>query len=143
MEMTTIHPAESYLRNETNLPSLYVRIAGKRRRLFINRDRGIIGIIALGKRTKGYVFTDWASIEQIYYPSQEQDKNTDRKLILKYQKLARLATHTNSWLREIANADLDKTFTRTTSQQAHASTANVSDLPPLKILWNDSNASLP
>lgn len=64
MEMTTIHPAESYLRNETNLPSLYVRIAGKRRRLFINRDRGIIGIIALGKRTKGYVFTDWASIEQ-------------------------------------------------------------------------------
>lgn len=63
MEMTTIHPAESYLRNETNPPSLYVRIAGKRRRLFINRDRGIIGIIALGKRTKGYVFTDWASIE--------------------------------------------------------------------------------
>lgn len=95
MEMTTIHPAESYLRNETNPPSLYVRIAGKRRRLFINRDRGIIGIIALGKRTKGYVFTDWASIEQIYYPSQEQDENTDRKLILKYQKLARLATHTN------------------------------------------------
>lgn len=132
MEMTTIHPAESYLRNETNPPSLYVRIAGKRRRLFINRDRGIIGIIALGKRTKGYVFTDWASIEQIYYPSQEQDENTDRKLILKYQKLARLATHTNSWLREIANADLDKTFTRTTSQQARASTANVSDLPPLK-----------
>lgn len=132
MEMTTIHPAESYLRNETNPPSLYVRIAGKRRRLFINRDRGIIGIIALGKRTKGYVFTDWASIEQIYYPSQEQDENTDRKLILKYQKLARLATHTNSWLREIANADLDKTFTRTTSQQARALTANVSDLPPLK-----------
>lgn len=32
MEMTTIHPAESYLRNETNLPSLYVQpsaIAGK------------------------------------------------------------------------------------------------------------------
>lgn len=89
METTTIHPAESYLRNETNPSSLYVRIAGKRRRLFINRDRGIIGIIALGKRTKGYVFTDWSSIEQIYYPSQEQEANTDRKLILKYQKLAR------------------------------------------------------
>lgn len=41
METTTIHPAESYLRNETNPSSLYVRIAGKRRRLFINRDRGI------------------------------------------------------------------------------------------------------
>lgn len=95
MGTTTIHPAESYLRNETNPSSLYVRIAGKRRRLFINRDRGIIGIIVLGKRIKGYVFTDWSSIEQIYYPSQEQEANTDRKLILKYQKLARLATHTN------------------------------------------------
>lgn len=92
METTTIHPAESYLRNETNPSSLYVRIAGKRRRLFINRDRGVIGIVAPGKRTKGYVFTDWSSIEQIYYPSQEQEANTDRKLILKYQKLARLAT---------------------------------------------------
>ena len=50
METTTIHPAESYLRNETNPSSLYVRIAGKRRRLFINRDRGIIGIIAPDKR---------------------------------------------------------------------------------------------
>lgn len=44
MEMTTIHPAESYLRNETNPPSLYVRIAGKRRRLFINRDRGLLAL---------------------------------------------------------------------------------------------------
>lgn len=108
METTTIHPAENYLRNETNPSSLYVKIAGKRRRLFINRDKGVIGIIAFGKRTKGYVFTDWASIEHIYYPSQKQEENTDRKLILKYQKLARLATHTNSWLRKIANADLDK-----------------------------------
>lgn len=110
MGTTTIHPAESYLRNETNPSSLYVRIAGKRRRLFINRDRGVIGIIALGKRTKGYVFTDWSSFEQIYYPSQEQEANTDRKLILKYQKLAQLATHTNVWLRDIANADLDKSL---------------------------------
>ena len=34
----------------------------------------------------------------------------DRKLILKYQKLARLATHTNDWLRTIADADLDKSL---------------------------------
>ena len=52
MGTTTIHPAESYLRNETNPSSLYVRIAGKRRRLFINRDRGVIGIIAPGKGQK-------------------------------------------------------------------------------------------
>ena len=69
MGTTTIHPAESYLRNETNPSSLYVRIAGKRRRLFINRDRGVIGIIALGKRTKGYVFTDWWKIHSYLPPS--------------------------------------------------------------------------
>ena len=38
METTTIHPAEAYLRNEQNSTSLYVRIAGQRRRLFINRN---------------------------------------------------------------------------------------------------------
>ena len=34
----------------------------------------------------------------------------DRKMILKYQKLAKLATHTNSWLRRIADADLTKSL---------------------------------
>lgn len=57
METTTIHPAEAYLRNEQNPTSLYVRIAGKRRRLFINRNENVIGIIALGKRKSGYIFT--------------------------------------------------------------------------------------
>ena len=41
---------------------------------------------------------------------QEQAVDTDRKLILKYQKLARLATHTNDWLRKIAKADLEKSL---------------------------------
>lgn len=110
METVTIHPAEAYLRNEQNPTSLYVRIGGQRRRLFINRDENIIGIIAPRKRKRGHVFTDWASIEKIYYPSHDQEANTDRKLILKYQKLARLATHTNDWLRKIADADLDKSL---------------------------------
>ena len=99
MGTDTIHPAEAYLRNENNPSSLYVKIEGKRRRLFINRNMNVIGIIALGKRKRGYVFTNWASIEKIYYPSQKQEADTNRKLILKYQKLARLATHTNDWLR--------------------------------------------
>lgn len=112
METVTIHPAEAYLRNEQNPPSLYVKIEGKRRRLFINRNENVIGIVAPGKRKRGYIFTNWASIEEIYYPSQKQEQavDTDRKLILKYQKLARLATHTNDWLREIANADLGKSL---------------------------------
>lgn len=110
METVTIHPAEAYLRNEQNPTSLYVRIGGQRRRLFINRDENIIGIIAPRKRKRGHVFTDWTSIEKIYYPSYAQEANTDRKLILKYQKLARLATHTNDWLRTIADADLDKSL---------------------------------
>ncbi|MDB9190820.1 hypothetical protein [Parabacteroides distasonis] len=110
MGTITIHPAEAYLRNEQNPTSLYVRIGGQRRRLFINRDENVIGIVAPRKRRSGYIFTDWASIEKIYYPSLEQDTNTDRKLVLKYQKLARLATHTNDWLRTIADADLDKSL---------------------------------
>lgn len=132
METTTIHPAEAYLRNEQNPTSLYVRIAGKRRRLFINRNENVIGIIALGKRKSGYIFTDWASIEKIYYPSSSPEDAADieKKLVLKYQKLARLATHTNDWLRKIANADWINPSTRTASRPAHASTASVSDLPP-------------
>ena len=112
METTTIHPAEAYLRNEQNPTSVYVRIAGKRRRLFINRNENVIGIIALGKRKSGYIFTDWASIEKIYYPSSSPEDAADigKKQVLKYQKLARLATHTNDWLRKIANADLDKSI---------------------------------
>lgn len=31
-------------------------------------------------------------------------------MILKYQKLARLATHTNDWLHKITAADLEKTL---------------------------------
>lgn len=93
----TMHPAEEYLRNEQNPPVLYVRIYGERRKLFINRGReNVVGIIAKGKRKHGYIFSDWSHIEKIYYPSQEKEdeKDMDRKMILKYQKLARLATHT-------------------------------------------------
>ena len=48
MEVQKIHPAEEYLRNEKNPTSLYVRISGERRKLFINRSdgEGVIGIIA-------------------------------------------------------------------------------------------------
>ena len=87
METTTIHPAEAYLRNEQNPASLYVRIAGQRRRLFINRNENVIGIIAPKKRKSGYIFTDWASIEKIYYPSSspEDAEDIEKKLVLKYQ----------------------------------------------------------
>lgn len=85
---------------------------GQRRRLFINRNENVIGIIAPRKRKSGYIFTDWASIEKIYYPSSSPEDAADigKKQVLKYQKLARLATHTNDWLRKIANADLDKSL---------------------------------
>ena len=45
METTTIHPAEAYLRNEQNPASLYVRIAGQRRRLFINRNEKLSALL--------------------------------------------------------------------------------------------------
>lgn len=109
METTTIHPAEAYLRNADNPPYLYVRIGGKRRKLFINRDRNEIGIIAPRKRRQGYYFSSWTTIEKIYYPTAEKEEtDINRRLILKYQKLAKLATHSNSWLQKIAAADLTK-----------------------------------
>lgn len=110
MEPTYIHPAEAYLRSTENPPSLYVRINGKRRRLFINRDENIIGIVAPGKRKMGYVFSDWKSIEKIYYPSANDETDRESKLVLKYKRLAALATHTNAWLRDIAAADPEKSL---------------------------------
>lgn len=61
-----MHPAEEYLRNTANPPSLHVQIGGKRRRLFINRDQNQIGIVAPNKRKCGYLFTDWDSIERCF-----------------------------------------------------------------------------
>lgn len=112
MEVQKIHPAEEYLRNEKNPTSLYVRISGERRKLFINRSdgEGVIGIIAKGKRKRGYVFNVWSSIEKVYCPTTENEEEVEKKMILKYQKLARLATHTNDWLRRIASADLTKSL---------------------------------
>ena len=79
MGTTDIHPAEAYLRNTANPPSLYVKIYGKRRRLFINRDENVIGIVAPGKRKSGYYFSDWQSLEKIYYPTTEDDTDKERQ----------------------------------------------------------------
>ena len=99
MELTNIHPAEAYLRNEQNPSFLYIRIYGERRKLFINRGgENAIGIIAKGKRKR------------------------NRKLLLKYQRLARLATHTNNWLRKIAAADPEKSL-----YENHITTGTVID----------------
>ena len=56
MELTNIHPAEAYLRNEQNPSFLYIRIYGERRKLINNRGGvNAIGLIARGKRTRGYI----------------------------------------------------------------------------------------
>ena len=68
MNTSTIHPAEAYLRNPNNPSSLYVKINGKRRRLFINRQEGVIGIIAERKKKKGYRFYDWVEKPRDFDP---------------------------------------------------------------------------
>ena len=107
MEAFTIHPAEAYLRNEQN-PTL----------------RGNAGVClstvtkmssALSHRGNGkeaiFLRTGQVSRRYITRPkSRRQAVDTDRKMILKYQKLAQLATHANDWLRKIANADLEKSL---------------------------------
>ena len=45
-----------------------------------------------------------------YYPTGKDEKETVMKEVLKYKKLARLATHTNAWLRQIADADPEKSL---------------------------------
>lgn len=97
----TMHEAEAYLRNTENPTSLYVMIDGKRRRLFINRKENVIGIIAPGKRIRGYLFSDWNAIEKVLYP-QTDNTEADRKLVLKYQRLAKTATFKSDWLKRIA-----------------------------------------
>lgn len=110
VQNATMHEAEAYLRNTDNPTTLYVRIDGRRRRLFINRDEGRIGIVAIGKRSRGYVFHDWQSIEKVYIPTEDDKTQEERKRILKYQRLAAAATFQNDWLRNIAKADLTKSL---------------------------------
>lgn len=108
-----MHEAELYLRNVANPPYLYVMIDGKRSKLFVN-DRGnnpTFGIIAPGKSKRGYLFSQWASIERICYPrSEEHAKEKERKLVLKYQREAAKATFTNQFLRKIKDADVSKSL---------------------------------
>jgi hypothetical protein len=105
-----MHEAEAYLRNPKNPTRLCVQIGGKRRRLFINRDEGRIGILAIGKRKRGYIFTDWQSIEKVFYPVQTNEEELNRKLVLKYQRLAKSASFSNDWLADIAKADPAKSL---------------------------------
>ena len=105
-----MHEAEAYLRNPENPTRLCVQIDGKRRRLFINRDDGGIGILGIGKRKRGFVFTNWQSIEKIFYPVKTSEEERNRKLVLKYQRLAQSASFTNDWLADIAKADPAKSL---------------------------------
>ena len=103
METVTIHPAEAYLRNEQNPTSLYVRIGGQRRRLFINRDENLIGIIA---RTGNWFW----SIRNLHG-------------LPRIQTTGFAQSPMRIW---------KSPFTRTTSLPVHASTASVSGLPQSK-----------
>ena len=50
------------------------------------------------------------SFFNIFYKVQKVEYSVDKKIILKYQKLARFATHTNDWLCNIADVDLIKSL---------------------------------
>lgn len=108
-----MHEAEQYLRNPANPSSLYVLIGGKRRKLFINRNEGVIGIIASHKKRNGYLFNAWDSIEKICNPVQKNEigqEDRQRRLILKYQKLAAKSSFSNIYTRRVLKADLTKSL---------------------------------
>ena len=103
-----MHEAQRYLLDASNPPSLHVRIAGKKRRLFINRPENVIGIIDPGKRKTGRIFNGWDQIEKIFYPSIEAECDRYTKLTAKFVRYAQKATFTNPWLRKVLAADPEK-----------------------------------
>ena len=127
----TMHPAEEYLRNEQNPPVLYVRIYGERRKLFINRGgENVIGIIAKGKRKHGYIFSDWNSIEKIYYPSQEKEDEKDMDSNTRSSHaLPRIPTTGSVRLQQ---QTLRSPCTKTVSPRERLLTESASDSPRLR-----------
>lgn len=111
-----MHIAEQYLRNPNNPFYLYVQYKGKRRRLFINYKQGDIGIIGIGKRKKGYVFSDWNGIDKIFDKVFDNSKpakspeEINRRMVNKYQREANNNGFTNPFLRKIAAADPTKSL---------------------------------
>lgn len=104
-----MHEAERYLRDPKTPNSLYIQYQGRRRRLFYNRDQNVCGIIAVGKRRRGFGFSDWDGIEKIFWPAPAEDPaETDRRLIRKFQREAAKAGFTSPFIRKIRNADYSK-----------------------------------
>lgn len=104
-----MHAAEQYLRNPQTPNGLYVQYKGQRRRLFHNSEQNLYGIIAIGKRRRGYKFSDWDGIEKIFWPATAEDPaEVNRRLIRKFQREAAKAGFTNPFIRKIQNADYSK-----------------------------------
>ena len=62
---------------------------------------------ALVKAVSEGHLSDWNAIEKVLYP-QTDNTEADRKLVLKYQRLAKTATFKSDWLKRIAAADPEK-----------------------------------
>lgn len=104
-----MHEAEQYLRNPETPNSLYVKYQGRRRRLFYNHDQNICGIIAVGKRRRGFRFSDWNRIEKIFWSESAKDSaEVNRRLIRKFQREAAKAGFTSPFIRKIQHADYSK-----------------------------------
>lgn len=104
-----MHEAEQYLRNPETPNSLYIKYQGRRRRLFFNREQNAIGVVAPGKQTRGYYFSDWNGIEKILWPAPAEDPaETNRCLIRKFQREAAKAGFTSPFIRKIQHADYSK-----------------------------------
>lgn len=104
-----MHEAERYLRDPKTPNSLYIQYQGRRRRLFYNRDQNVCGIIAVGKRRRGFGFSDWDGIKKIFWPAPAEDPaETDRRLIRKFQRETAKAGFTSPFIRKIRNADYSK-----------------------------------
>lgn len=108
--LSALHEAEQYLRKSDTPYHLYVDYKGSKRKLFLNKKDGIIGIINKGCKKQGIYFNDWSGITRLYIGEQvKQDaKKIRRRLVQKYKKEAQKATFTNPFIRACLVADGNK-----------------------------------
>lgn len=108
--LNNVHPAAEYLLNKDNPPSLRIRY-GNENRTLVRSKCGRIGIIAKGRKTKGYYFSDWDNVTKVYYPKPVKEpapEEIERRHVLKCRKEAAKATFTNPFIRKCLGADENK-----------------------------------
>ena len=100
----TMHPAEEYLRNEQNHRSCMSGFTGSAGNC-LSTEAGRTSSYYCERKTQAWLhFSDWSQHRKnlLSVTGKGRRKGYGQENDSQIQKLARLATHTNDWLRKIA-----------------------------------------